>query len=53
MNARSIAKRHFDEAVREAALAGYDADSTARYMLGCVVAKYLETRTEPWHSFAD
>jgi len=44
MSARDIAKRHFDEAVREATEAGYDVDSMTRYMLDCVVAKYLEHR---------
>lgn len=45
MKARDIAKRHFDEAVREATAAGGDADSVARYMLDCVIAKYLEYRS--------
>ncbi len=45
MSAAAIAKRHFDEAIREAKAAGYDADGTARYMLNCVIAKYLESRT--------
>lgn len=45
MNAKEIAKRHFDDAVQEALAAGYDADSVARYMLDCVVSKYLEYRT--------
>lgn len=44
MSAASIAKRHFDLAIQEAIAAGYDAESTARYMLNCVVEKYLETR---------
>lgn len=44
MSARDIAKRHFDEAVREAVAAGYGADGVARNMLDCVVAKYLEYR---------
>lgn len=44
MSARDIAKRHFDEALREAVAAGYDIDSAARYMLDCVVSKYLEYR---------
>jgi len=45
MSASAIAKRHFDEAIKEAIAAGYDADSTARYMLNLVVEKYLETRS--------
>lgn len=45
MSAASIAQRHFDDAIREAKAAGYDADSTARYMLNCVIAKYLENRS--------
>jgi len=45
MSAASIAKRHFDLAIAEAIAAGYDGESTARYMLNCVVEKYLETRT--------
>jgi hypothetical protein len=44
VSARDIAKRHFDEAVREAVAAGYDVDGVARRMLDCVVAKYLEYR---------
>ena len=45
MSAAAIAKRHFDQAMREAVASGYDAESTARYMLNCVVEKYLETRS--------
>ena len=44
MNAATIAKRHLEQAISEAKEAGYDADGTARYMLGLVVAKYLESR---------
>ncbi|MEI9993494.1 MAG: hypothetical protein WDM91_02780 [Rhizomicrobium sp.] len=43
-SAAAIAKRHFEEALKEAQAAGYDADSTARYMLDCVVADYLARR---------
>ena len=45
MSAAAIAKRHFDLAIAEAVTAGYDSESTARYMLNCVVEKYLETRS--------
>ncbi len=44
MSAAAIARKHFDDAVREAVSAGYDGESTARYMLNCVIEKYLETR---------
>ncbi|HJW41865.1 MAG TPA: hypothetical protein VJ476_11630 [Rhizomicrobium sp.] len=45
MSATSIAKRHLEQAIAEAVSAGYDADSTCRYMLDLVVGKYLETRS--------
>jgi hypothetical protein len=45
MSAATIAKGHLEQAIKEAELAGFDADSTARYMLGYVVSKYLEYRT--------
>ena len=45
MSAADIAKRHFDQALSEALNAGYDADATARYLLGLVVQKYLEYRS--------
>src|SRR5476649_2863766 len=45
MSAADIAKRHFEQALYEAQSAGYDADATARYMLGLVVQKYLEYRS--------
>ncbi|MEJ0041519.1 MAG: hypothetical protein WDM81_04645 [Rhizomicrobium sp.] len=44
MSASAIAKRHLDQAIKEAIEAGADADSTARYMLGWIVSKYLEYR---------
>jgi hypothetical protein len=44
MNASIIAKQHLDLAIQEAKKSGFDADSTARYMLGWVVSKYLEYR---------
>ena len=44
MDGRAIARQHFEAAIREAAAAGFDADSVARCMLDCVVAKYLELR---------
>ncbi len=44
MSAAAIAKRHLEEAIKEATEAGFDADGTARYMLGFVVSKYLEYR---------
>jgi hypothetical protein len=45
MSASSIAQQHLERAIEEARLAGYDTDSTARYMLSWVVSKYLEYRT--------
>ena len=45
MSGFDIAKRHFEAAIAEASAADYDTDATARYMLGLVVAKYLETRS--------
>jgi hypothetical protein len=45
MNASAIAKRHFELAIREATAAGSDADATARYMLGWVVAEFLAHRS--------
>ncbi len=44
MSASAIAKQHLEQALSEAKAAGFDADGTARYMLGWVVAKYLEYR---------
>ena len=44
MSAENIARRYFGAAVSEAVAAGYDPDTLARYMLGFVVAKYLEKR---------
>ena len=44
MTASTIARQHLDLAIAEAEKAGFDADSTARYMLGWVVSKYLEYR---------
>ena len=44
-SAQEIARHHFEEAVKEATAAGHDPDALARYMLGLVVAKYLETRS--------
>jgi hypothetical protein len=46
MSASAIAKRHVEQAISEAEAAGFDADGTARYMLGWVVSKYLEYRSE-------
>jgi len=45
MSAATIAKQHLDQAIKEAELAGFDGDATARYMLGLVISKYLEYRT--------
>jgi hypothetical protein len=45
MSAATIAKRHLEQAIGEAVAAGYDAESTCRYMLNLVVEKYLETRS--------
>lgn len=45
MSASSIAKKHLEEAIQEAVAAGYDGESTCRYMLNLVIEKYLETRT--------
>ena len=45
MSAATIAKQHLDQAIKEAELAGFDGDATARYMLGWVISKYLEYRT--------
>jgi len=45
MSAATIAKQHLDQAMKEAELAGFDGDATARYMLGWVISKYLEYRT--------
>ena len=44
MNAREIADKHFQAALAEAAEAGIDADSIARYMLSQVVATFLAHR---------
>lgn len=44
MDASTIAKRHLELAIREATEAGSDADATARYMLGWVVAEFLANR---------
>lgn len=44
-SAFQIARKHFAGAIDEAVAAGYDPDVLARYMLGCVVSKYLETRS--------
>lgn len=44
MSAENIARRYFGAAVSEAIGAGYDPDTLARYMLGFVVAQYLEKR---------
>jgi len=45
ISASAIARKHFDDAIREAVAAGYDPDSLARYMLGLVVSSYLARRT--------
>ncbi len=45
MTATDIARKHFADAVKEAEIAGYDADSLARYMLAEVVACYLRKRS--------
>ena len=45
MSASAIAKKHLDAAIAEAVAAGYDGESTARYMLNWVIEKYLETRS--------
>ncbi len=45
MSAAQIAQRHVEEALAEAKAGGFDADATARYMLGAIVQKYLEYRT--------
>jgi hypothetical protein len=45
MSAAAIARKHFEAAVAEAVASGYDGESTARYMLDCVIGKYLETRS--------
>lgn len=44
MSAEHIARRYFGAAISEATAAGSDSDTLARYMLGLVVAKYLENR---------
>ena len=44
VSAASIAKQHLEQAIQEAESAGFDADATARYMLGSVISKYLEYR---------
>ncbi len=44
MNASRIAKRHLELAIKEATQSGSDADATARYMLGWVVAEFLAHR---------
>ncbi len=45
MSAAAIAKKHRDAAIAEAVAAGYDGESTARYMLNWVIETYLETRS--------
>ncbi len=41
MNARQIAKTHFEAALAEAGTHGIDADSVARYTLSLVVEAFL------------
>jgi hypothetical protein len=45
MSAENIARRYFGAALGEAIAAGYDPDTLSRYMLGLVVAQYLEKRS--------
>ena len=40
-----IAKAHFEAAIAQARTENLDPDAVARYMLGLVVAKYLEMRS--------
>lgn len=44
-SASQIARKHFDSAITEAIASGFDPDVLARYILGCVVSKYLESRS--------
>ena len=44
MNARQIAKAHFDAALAEAEAHGIDRDVIARYTLSLVVEAFLATR---------
>jgi hypothetical protein len=44
MNARKIAKTHFEAALADAKANGIDADSVARYTLSLVVETFLATR---------
>lgn len=45
MTPREIAEKHFKAALAEGADAKIDADTIARYTLGCVLDAYLETRS--------
>ena len=44
MNARTIAKTHFEAALAEAKSHGIEADSLARYTLSLVIETFLATR---------
>lgn len=44
MNARQIAKTHFDAAIAEAETQAIDTDAIARYTLALVVKAFLATR---------
>jgi hypothetical protein len=45
MSAAAIAQQHVERALAEARQEGADPDATARYMLGCIVQKYLAYRS--------
>lgn len=45
MNGASIAKEHFEAALRQADAGSIPQEAVARYTLGLVISTYLKTRT--------